>query len=238
LILTQPDAIEDIHADYLRAGADIVATNTFSSTSIAQADYGISPAAYELNREGANWRAAAARVSAEDGKPAFRRRRARPDQPHRLDLARRVNNPGLPRRHLRRSAQGLWRADRGLLDGGADLLLVETIFDTLNAKAAIYAIAEIVRGAACDVPVMISGTITDLSGRTAVGPDCRSVLAFGAPRQAVHHRAQLRARRQGDCAPISPTSAASPTRWSAPIPMPACPTNSASMTKARNIMAG
>ena len=88
LILTQPKAIEDIHADYLRAGADIVATNTFSSTSIAQADYDMSDLAYELNREGAKLaRAAAERVSAEDGKPRFVAGALGPDQPHRLDLA-------------------------------------------------------------------------------------------------------------------------------------------------------
>src|SRR3984957_6579708 len=91
LILTQPQAIEDIHAAYLRAGADIVATNTFSSTSIAQADYDLSDIAYEMNRE---------------------RRRDRADQPRRLDLARR-RQPRLPRRHLRRPARGLWRADQG-----------------------------------------------------------------------------------------------------------------------------
>src|ERR1700731_692129 len=127
LILTQPKAIEEIHAGYLRAGADIVATNTFSSTSIAQADYEMSDLAYELNLEGARLaRAAAERVSAEDGKPRF-------------------------------------------LAGGADLLLVETIFDTLNAKAALYAIAEIAEERGIDMPVMVSGTITDKSGRLLSG---------------------------------------------------------------------
>ena len=112
LILTQPQAIEDIHADYLRAGADIVATNTFSSTSIAQADYDMSDLAYELNRDGARLaRAAAERVTRRGRQAAFRRRRAGPDQPHRLDLARRFQ-PRLPRRHLRRSAQVLWRTDQ------------------------------------------------------------------------------------------------------------------------------
>ena len=112
LILTQPKAIEDIHAAYLRAGADIVATNTFSSTSIAQADYDMSDLAYELNREGAKLaRAAAERVERRGRQGALCRRRARPDQPHRLDLARRFQSR-LPRRHLRRSAQGLWRADQ------------------------------------------------------------------------------------------------------------------------------
>ncbi len=112
LILTQPKAIEDIHADYLRAGADIVATNTFSSTSIAQADYDMSDLAYELNRDGARLcRNAAERVTAEDGKPRFVAGALGPDQPHRLDLARRLQSR-LSRRHLRRSAQVLWRADQ------------------------------------------------------------------------------------------------------------------------------
>ena len=112
LILTQPQAIEDIHADYLRAGADIVATNTFSSTSIAQADYDMSDLAYELNRDGARLcRNAAAARHRRGRQAALRRRRARPDQPHRLDLARRLQ-PRLPRRHLRRSAQVLWRTDQ------------------------------------------------------------------------------------------------------------------------------
>ena len=100
LILTQPKAIEDIHAEYLRAGADIVATNTFSSTSIAQADYDLSAIAYEMNLEGAKLaRNAADRVTAEDGKPRFVAGAHRPDQPHRLDLARRLQSR-LPRRHL------------------------------------------------------------------------------------------------------------------------------------------
>ena len=112
LILTQPKAIEDIHAEYLRAGADIVATNTFSSTSIAQADYDMSDIAYELNRDGAKLaRAAAERVSGGGRQAALRRRRAGSDQPHRLDLAGRVQ-PRLPRRHLRRTAQVLWRTDQ------------------------------------------------------------------------------------------------------------------------------
>ena len=170
LILTQPKAIEDIHAEYLRAGADIVATNTFSSTSIAQADYDMSELAYELNREGARLaRAAADRVTRRGRQAAFRRRRTGPDQPHRLDLARRRQSR-LSRRHLRRSAQSpMAIRRRGLIDGGVDLLLVETIFDTLNAKAALYAISEMLEERGIDMPVMVSGTITDKSGRLLSG---------------------------------------------------------------------
>ena len=127
LILTQPKAIEDIHADYLRAGADIVATNTFSSTSIAQADYDLSSIAYEINLEATRSRKPTKPVDRLDsgrrGSPrrrtrhrrgrqaALRRRRHRPDQPHRLDLAG-CFQPRLPRRDLRRPAHRLWRADQ------------------------------------------------------------------------------------------------------------------------------
>src|SRR5436305_507172 len=169
LILTQPQAIENIHADYLRAGADIVATNTFSSTSIAQADYDLSGIAYEMNREGAKLaRAAAERVTAEDGKPRFVAGAVGPTN-RTASISPDVSSPGsraVPFDDLR-TAYG--EQVNGLLDGGAELLLLETIFDTLNAKAALYAIAEITEARGIDVPVMISGTITDKSGRLLSG---------------------------------------------------------------------
>ena len=112
LILSQPEAVRDIHLAYFRAGADIVSTNTFSSTRIAQADYGMAGIAHELNVEGARARPRRRRSRRRRGRPpALRRRRARADQPHRLDLARRLQS-GLPRRHLRRAAQRLCRAGR------------------------------------------------------------------------------------------------------------------------------
>jgi len=166
LILTQPMAIEDIHAEYLRAGADIVATNTFSSTSIAQADYDLSGIAYEMNLEGAKLaRAAAERVTAEDGKPRFVAGAIGPTN-RTASISPDVSNPG-----FRAVTFDDLRGEqiKGLLDGGVDLLLVETIFDTLNAKAALYAIAEITEARGIDVPVMISGTITDKSGRLLSG---------------------------------------------------------------------
>src|ERR1700743_3104115 len=169
LILTQPKAIEDIHADYLRAGADIAPTNTFSPPSIAQADYDMSDLAYELNFEGAKLaRAAAERVMREDGKPRFvvgalgPTNRPAPSSPD-------VANPGyraVPFDDLR---QAYGDQARGLLDGGVDLLLVETIFDTLNATAALYAISELLEERNIDIPVMVSGTITDKSGRLLSG---------------------------------------------------------------------
>src|SRR6266852_6018143 len=169
LILTQPKAIEDIHADYLRAGADIVATNTFSSTSIAQADYDLSSFAYELNLEGAKLaRDAATRVSAEDGKPRFVAGAIGPTN-RTASISPDVSSPGFRAVTFDDLRTAYGEQINGLLDGGADLLLVETIFDTLNAKAALYAIAEIAQARELDVPVMVSGTITDKSGRLLSG---------------------------------------------------------------------
>src|SRR6476469_102694 len=169
LILTQPKAIEDIHADYLRAGADIVATNTFSSTSIAQADYDMSDLAYELNRDGARLaRAAAERVTAEDGKARFVAGALGPTN-RTASISPDVSNPGYRAVTFDDLRKSYGEQINGLLDGGADLLLVETIFDTLNAKAALYAISEIAEERGIDVPVMISGTITDKSGRLLSG---------------------------------------------------------------------
>jgi len=169
LILTQPKAIEDIHAAYLRAGADIVATNTFSSTSIAQADYDMSDLAYELNLEGAKLaRAAALRVTAEDSKPRFVAGAIGPTN-RTASISPDVSNPGYRAVSFDDLRLAYGEQIKGLLDGGADLLLVETIFDTLNAKAALYAIAEITEARGIDVPVMVSGTITDKSGRLLSG---------------------------------------------------------------------
>ncbi|MGY3449929.1 methionine synthase [Bradyrhizobium sp. USDA 4353] len=169
LILTQPEAIEDIHAQYLRAGADIVATNTFSATSIAQADYDLSDIIYELNREGARLaRNAAIRVAAEDGKPRFVAGAMGPTN-RTASISPDVSNPGFRAVTFDDLRLAYGEQARGLLDGGADILLVETIFDTLNAKAALYAIAELCEERGIDVPVMISGTITDKSGRLLSG---------------------------------------------------------------------
>src|ERR1700743_898243 len=169
LILTQPKAIEDIHAAYLRACADIVATNTFSSTSIAQADYDMSDLAYELNLEGARLaRAAAERVMAEDGKPRFVAGALAPTN-RTASISPDVANPGYRAVTFDDLRKAYGEQARGLIDGGVDLLLVETIFDTLNAKAALYAIAELLEVRGIDVPVMVSGTITDKSGRLLSG---------------------------------------------------------------------
>jgi len=169
LILTQPQAIQDIHFAYLDAGADIVATNTFSSTSIAQADYDMVELAYELNRDGATLaRNAANRATAKDGKPRFVAGALGPTN-RTASISPDVANPGYRAVTFDDLRAAYSEQINGLLDGGADLLLVETIFDTLNAKAALYAIAEITEARGIHVPVMISGTITDKSGRLLSG---------------------------------------------------------------------
>src|ERR1700759_1760766 len=169
LIRTQPAAIEDIHAQYLRAGADIVATNTFSSTSIAQADYEMSDLAYELNLQGATLaKAAATPVQAEDVKPRFVAGALGPTN-RTASISPDVSNPGYRAVTFDQLRESYGEQAKGLVEGGADLLLLETIFDTLNAKAALYAIAELFEARGSSVPVMISGTITDLSGRMLSG---------------------------------------------------------------------
>ena len=169
LILTQPQAIEDIHFAYLKAGADIVATNTFSSTSIAQADYDLTTIAYEMNLEGARLaHNAAKRAEAHDGKPRFVAGALGPTN-RTASISPDVANPGYRAVTFDDLRIAYSEQINGLLDGGADLLLVETIFDTLNAKAALYAIAEICEARGIHVPVMISGTITDKSGRLLSG---------------------------------------------------------------------
>ncbi|MEA3024064.1 MAG: 5-methyltetrahydrofolate--homocysteine methyltransferase, partial [Alphaproteobacteria bacterium] len=169
LNLTKPEAIRDIHLAYLRAGADIVATNTFSSTAIAQADYGMEDIAYELNLAGAQLaREAALAATEEDGRPRFVAGAIGPTN-RTASISPDVSNPGFRATSFDSLRVAYAEQARGLLDGGADLLLLETIFDTLNAKAAIYAIEELFDERGLRVPVMISGTITDRSGRMLSG---------------------------------------------------------------------
>jgi 5-methyltetrahydrofolate--homocysteine methyltransferase len=169
LILSQPTAIRDIHLAYFLAGADIAETNTFSSTAIAQADYGMEALAYELNVEGAKLAKDAARLAQEkDGKPRFVAGALGPTN-RTASISPDVSNPGFRAITFDALREAYGEQVRGLLDGGVDMLLIETIFDTLNAKAAIYAIAEITQERGIDVPLMISGTITDLSGRLLSG---------------------------------------------------------------------
>jgi 5-methyltetrahydrofolate--homocysteine methyltransferase len=169
LILTQPDAIRDIHLAYFQAGADIVATNTFSSTAIAQADYGMEEIVRELNRDGARLaKEAAALAEKQDGRPRFVAGALGPTN-RTASISPDVSNPGFRAVSFDDLRLAYAEAVRGLLEGGADILLLETIFDTLNAKAAVFAMEEVFTETGTRLPVMISGTITDLSGRTLSG---------------------------------------------------------------------
>jgi 5-methyltetrahydrofolate--homocysteine methyltransferase len=170
LSLTQPEIIKAVHAAYLDAGADLIETNTFNSTTISQADYHLEHLAYELNREGA--RLARECCDAAEAKT--------PDQPRFVigvlgptsrtaSISPDVNNPGFRNVSFEELDVAYRDATRGLLDGGADVVMVETIFDTLNAKAALYAIGQEFARRGVRVPIMISGTITDMSGRTLSG---------------------------------------------------------------------
>ncbi len=169
LILTQPDTIRDIHLEYFLAGADIVETNTFSSTTIAQADYGMEALAYELNREGARLaREAAVLAEEQDGRRRFVAGAVGPTN-RTASISPDVNNPGFRAVSFDDLAAAYGEQIQGLVDGGAELILIETIFDTLNAKAAVFAANTVFEKTGNPLPVMISGTITDLSGRTLSG---------------------------------------------------------------------
>lgn len=169
LTITRPDLIEDIHRSFLEAGADIIETNTFNSTSIAQADYGLSDLAYELNEAGAQLaRKVADAYQAQAGHecyvcgvlgPTNRTASVSPD----------VNDPGYRNIRFNDLRSSYREAVGGLIAGGADIILVETIFDTLNAKAALFAVDEEFEARGVRLPLMISGTITDRSGRTLTG---------------------------------------------------------------------
>src|ERR687898_481268 len=168
LSITQPQIIRAIHEAAMEAGSDIIETNTFSSTSIAQRDYGMEDLAYELNYEAARVAREAADGFATAERPRFVAGALGPTN-RTASLSPDVNNPGFRNVTFDDLKEAYKEAARGLVEGGVDLLLVETIFDTLNAKAAIFAIKEYLEEENLDVPIMISGTITDASGRTLSG---------------------------------------------------------------------
>ncbi len=171
LNLTQPQIIEAIHRQYLDAGADIIETNTFAATVIAQADFELEAYAFEMNVEGARIarRAADEYTKKDPSKPRFVAGAIGPLNKT-LSLSPDVNNPGYRAVTFDEVATAYYEQVKGLVEGGVDLLLIETIFDTLNAKAAIFAIKKYFRDTnKPSLPVMISGTITDASGRTLSG---------------------------------------------------------------------
>ena len=211
LVLTRPDAIRAIHLAYFRAGADIVSTNTFSSTRIAQADYGMAEIAYELNLEGARLARDAARLAQdEDGRQRFVAGAIGPTN-RTASISPDVLNPSFRSVTFDELRIAYTEQVRGLLDGGVDALLIETIFDTLNAKAAIFAIAEEFDARGIAVPVMISGTITDRSGRLLSGQTPEAFWnSVRMPRRCRSGSTARSAPRK--CAPTSPSLAASPIR--------------------------
>ena len=170
LNLTQPDVIRAIHEAYLEAGADIVETNTFNANAISQVDYGMSELAYEMNLAGARLAREAMDSVAGDGRPRFVAGALGPTN-RTASLSPNVNDPGYRNVTFDQLEAAYYDAARGLVDGGVDLLLIETIFDTLNAKAAIFALLRL------------------------FDADAGGVLAFHPPRRAAHRRTELRARR-------------------------------------------
>ncbi len=177
LSITRPDIIKEIHRQYFQAGADIVETNTFSSTTIAQADYHLESIAYELNYQSAK---IAKEVADEfkvldPTKPRFVAGALGPTN-RTASLSPDVNDPGYRAVTFDDLRVAYKEQAKGLIEGGADLLLVETVFDTLNAKSALFAIQELFEEIGREIPVMVSGTITDASGRTLSGQTTEAFL--------------------------------------------------------------
>ena len=177
LSLTQPQAIRDIHAQYFEAGADIVETNTFSGTTIGMADYHLEDLVYELNFESAKIaREVADEFTAKNPeKPRFVAGSIGPTN-RTASMSPDVNDPGFRAVTFDELKVAYKQQVDALIDGGVDLLLVETIFDTLNAKAALFAIEEVKEERKIDIPIMVSGTITDASGRTLSGQTVEAFL--------------------------------------------------------------
>jgi 5-methyltetrahydrofolate--homocysteine methyltransferase len=177
LVLTRPDVIKEIHAQYFEAGADIAETNTFGSNAVAQEDYQLQHLVYEMNFQGAK----IAREVADEftkrqpNKPRFVAGSMGPTTKI-ASISPDVNDPGFRAITFDQLVKAFKEQARGLMDGGADMLLIETITDTLNAKAALFAIQELFDETGKVVPIMVSGTITDASGRTLTGQTTEAFL--------------------------------------------------------------
>ncbi|MDX8387927.1 MAG: methionine synthase, partial [Ghiorsea sp.] len=168
LSLTQPHIIKAIHTEYLEAGADILETNTFNANAASMADYGMEELVYELNVQGAKLAREACDAIATDDKPRFVAGVVGPTS-RTASISPDVNDPGFRNVTFMELVETYKVATKGLMDGGADIILIETVFDVLNAKAAVYAVKEAFEEAGKELPIMISGTITDASGRTLSG---------------------------------------------------------------------
>jgi len=174
LVLTRPDVVREIHDQYLAAGADIIETNTFGATSIAQEDYGLAHLARAMNVAAARIARAAADAVATPARPRFVAGALGPT-PRTASISPDVNDPGARNTSFDELRAAYHEQASGLLEGGCDLFLVETIFDTLNAKAAIFALDELMEETGERLPVILSGTVTDASGRILSG---QTVAAF------------------------------------------------------------
>ena len=174
LLLTHPDVIREIHEQYLAAGADLIETNTFGATSVAQEDYDMAELAYEMNVVAAQIARAACDQYSTPDKPRFVAGAFGPT-PRTASISPDVNDPGARNIDYEQLRAAYYEQGKGLLDGGADVFLVETIFDTLNAKAALFAIEQLFEDTGERLPVLISGTVTDASGRILSG---QTVEAF------------------------------------------------------------
>lgn len=177
LSITRPEIIKEIHAAYFEAGADIAETNTFSGTTIAQADYGLEDYVYELNYQSAKIakEVAAEFTEREPDKPRFVAGSIGPTN-RTASISPDVNDPGFRAITFEELKNAYRIQAEALMDGGVDILLIETVFDTLNAKAALFAIEEVREARGVDIPIMVSGTITDASGRTLSGQTTEAFL--------------------------------------------------------------
>jgi len=174
LSLTRPDVIQDIHEGYLAAGADMIETNTFGATTVAQADYDMADLAFEMNLASARIAKAACDKFSTPDKPRFVVGTLGPT-PKTASISPDVNDPGARNTSFEQLRQAYYEQTQALVEGGSDVLLVETIFDTLNAKAALFAIDEYFEQSGERLPLLISGTVTDASGRILSG---QTVTAF------------------------------------------------------------
>ncbi len=168
LSLTQPEIISDIHRAYLAAGSDIIETNTFNATKVSMADYNMQDLAYEINVESARLAKNVVNEFQSEDKPRYVAGVLGPTS-RTCSLSPDVNDPGARNVTFDELVDVYSESTRGLIEGGADIILIETIFDTLNAKAAIFAVMNVFENDSIELPIMISGTITDASGRTLSG---------------------------------------------------------------------
>ncbi len=169
LSITQPSVIAAIHREYLLAGADVISTNTFNSNAVSQSDYGMQSLVGELNQAAARLaRRVADEVTAETGKACFVAGALGPTS-RTASLSPDVNDPGFRNISFDELVAGYSQAARALIEGGVDVILIETVFDTLNAKAALYAVRAVLDELEAELPIIVSGTISDASGRTLSG---------------------------------------------------------------------